>query len=66
MEPTPKGKAKELVKRFESILPSEGETDGNSPIECALIAVDEILGQIVLSSPNGKYWVEVKIELEKL
>lgn len=70
---TPKEKAQNLISKFDELLPSEGTTTGQTPIECALIAVNEILEyqSVVLESfPSDgyqpKYWAEVKAELEKL
>lgn len=40
---TPKEKARELHDKFDNILPREGTTRIQTPIDCALIAVDEIL-----------------------
>jgi hypothetical protein len=63
---TPKEKAKELVIKF-SIGGFQQRNDG---IQCALIAVDEIinctkngLGHTIFSK---EYWQEVKKEIEKL
>lgn len=68
---TPKEKAEELYKRMytrhSNIYPS-------TAIECALIAVDEIIKEFEnifsiftdKNSPRLIYWQEVKEELEKL
>ena len=63
---TPKEKAKELVDKFTVV----GLQQRNEGIQCALIAVDEILN--VTAGLNGwingfqSYWEEVKQEIEKL
>jgi hypothetical protein len=63
---TPKEKAKELVDKFTLV----GLQQRNEGIQCALIAVDEILN--VTAGLNGwingfqSYWEEVKQEIEKL
>jgi hypothetical protein len=62
---TPKEKAKELVDKFTVI----GLQQRNEGIQCALIAVDEIIN--VTAGLKGwidgfQYWEEVKEEIEKL
>jgi len=54
---TPKEKARELFEKY---------TDySDSQKQCALIAVEEILGH--MGADRGyKFWTEVKQELEKL
>ena len=67
---TPKEKAIELVNKFTVV----GLQRRNEGIQCAIIAVNEILEvtktEIVRPDYNGvvldKYWQEVKTELEKL
>ena len=69
---TPKEKAKELVDKFTVV----GLQQRNEGIECALIAVDEIIKnggtKFIIeyqknSFTNGvSYWQEVKQEIEKL
>jgi hypothetical protein len=54
---TPKEKAQELAMKFDKY----GETDNAK--QCALIAVDEIIKEVVLSS---MYWQEVKQEIQAL
>ena len=54
---TPKEKAKELVDKFIPLCGME-----MTEIQCALIAVDEILSLLPLA--NRDYWQEVKQELE--
>lgn len=56
----PKEKALELIDKFTMNNTSDGERNG---IRCALIAVDEILKEVVLST---MYWQEVKQEIEQL
>ena len=60
---TPKDTAKELVDKFTVV----GLQQRNEGIQCALIAVDEILN--VTAGLNGwingfQYWEEVKQEIE--
>jgi hypothetical protein len=70
---TPKEKSKELVDKF-SLVGLQQREEG---IECALIAVDEIIEQWIYIdtyladlkgqfNPNLKFWLEVKQEIEKL
>lgn len=68
---TAKEKAVELFKKFDDLLPCEGTTTGDTPIICALIAVDEIIKSHykLLGGVNNttyKYWQEVKKEIQKL
>ena len=83
---TPKEKAKELVDKFYQRFPLKMDvitTRGdlsweydswNEAKQCALIAVDEILWEIIKYADNSKeyvienskYWEEVKQEIEKL
>jgi len=74
---TPKEKAIELVDKFYDTTPNEAWY--NPPLasasmeykawvqakQCALIAVDEILGFLSYQS-HIRYWQEVKKEIEKL
>jgi hypothetical protein len=69
---TPKEKAVELVQKFRIHQPVwEVEEDS---IQCALIAVDEILWEIIKYADNSReyvvensnYWEEVKQEIQKL
>jgi hypothetical protein len=72
---TPTEKAEELITHFKMILMDE-DTDCGCEILCtsiakksALIAVDEILKSNVVWYENSipyKYWIDVKIEIEKL
>jgi hypothetical protein len=62
---TPKDKAKKLVDKFTVV----GLQQRNEGIQCALIAVDEIINVTV--GLNGwidgfQYWEQVKEEIEKL
>jgi hypothetical protein len=65
---TPKEKAKDLYIKFDNLL----NKDFIHPIiydnqlkQCALIAVDEVLGY--MGSDRGyQFWKEVKQEIEKL
>ena len=66
---TAKEKAQDLVDRYYWIF-GDGYL-GERHIQCALIAVDEILLQweyidTYLYNLSGKYWQEVKQEIEKL
>jgi len=68
---TPKEKAKELLKRFESVSkPFMKESEVQVHIhpehakQCALICVDEILE--FYDRIDVKYWNEVKQEINKL
>jgi len=85
---TPKEKAKELVDKFEPYVIRYTQDDvvgylfEETPIleyqkQCALIAVEEIIGQweiidVYLANGNGQlnqnleYWQKVKQEIEKL
>lgn len=65
---TPKEKAKELVDKFTVV----GLQRRNEGIQCALIAVDEILKEMSkvcvdhLLHNQVIYWEEVKSEIQKL
>ena len=76
-----KEKAEELVNSYRIILMNEDTECGNEilctsiAIQCAIIAVDEILNtldseRIIYGSEycfeENKYWQEVKKEIEKL
>jgi hypothetical protein len=60
---TPKDKAMELVNNFWHVEPLEDQEgmEVKMAIECALIAVDELIKET-----GSKYWYEVKQEIEKL
>ena len=73
MELTPKEKAKELLKRFESVSkPFMKESEVQVHIhpehakQCALICVDELIDTLNQSTLEFEYWQEVKQEIEKL
>jgi hypothetical protein len=61
---TPKDKAKELVDKFTVV----GLQQRNEGIQCALIAVDEILdiNSVDRDYYLCDYWNDVKEEIEKL
>lgn len=64
---TPKEKAKELVDKFSTV----GLQQREEGLECALIAVDEIIQAIdwhQFEVPNDQinYFLQVKQEIEKL
>jgi hypothetical protein len=71
---THKEKAKEIVSRFEETLFGYDVFDDDwvKCINCALIAVDEIINTHLLSEKDifgthpVDYWNEVKQEIEKL
>jgi len=72
---TPKEKAEDLVNKFRDFADGiNPETDSFSPNickiqakQCALIAVDEILGQFKWRPSDGlSYWTEVKQEINNL
>lgn len=66
---TPKEKALSLYKKFDDILSCEGTTTGQTPIDCALIVVAEILKdelQIMPAKWMEEYWLDVEKELKKL
>jgi len=68
---TPKEKAQELVDNFSNFTIQESWQSKNYfAIECALIAVDEIIDSIIIKNYSDAdkydYWNEVKQEIEKL
>ena len=64
---TPKEKATELSnKYFEQFLAFGEYLSIQKANQCALIAVDEILQQILWDKGAVKYWNEVKQEIEAL
>ena len=64
---TPKEKANELFDKMFLIIENKGMYDDlYRAKQCALIAVDEILQQILWDKGAVKYWNEVKQEIEKL
>jgi len=62
---TPKEKAIELVDKFNKPDTTHYPYVHNAQ-QCALIAVDEILQQILWDKAAVKYWNEVKQEIEAL
>ena len=62
---TIKEKAKELFDKFNKPDTTHYPYVNNAQ-QCALIAVDEILQQILWDKAAVKYWNEVKQEIEKL
>jgi len=70
----PKEKAKELVSKFTFLTYPESDAKFYNPKQCVIIAVDEILWEIIKYADNSreyvvensKYWQEVKSEIEKL
>ena len=71
---TPREKSKELVDKFIYLLPCEGLTTTQTPIDCALISVDEIIDSYTKEKSYGyivsdkiiSYWEQVKEEIKKL
>ena len=73
---TPKEKAKELVNNFANAKSEDGYINTNKyrHKKCALIAVDEILWEIIKYADNSKeyvvensqYWEQVKLEINKI
>ena len=65
---TPKEKAKELVNKFSDL--EDGEMYIGKAKQCALIAVDEVLNNILVrdARPDERteFWQEVKKEIENL
>jgi len=55
----PKEKAVELIKKF---IEHSNECDKKEAVQCALIAVDEILNTDIFSITEA-YWKEVKKEI---
>ena len=65
---TPKEKAKELYDKYEFVYIQNYTyyTSKHEVIECAIIAVDEILDSCIKDISHLHYWVAVKSEIEKL
>jgi hypothetical protein len=78
---TPKQKAKDLIDKYQKLdIEIGGQYDGyltmkiHDAKECALIAVDEIIGTEMLIDEDTyvekksylAYWQQVKTEIEKL
>jgi hypothetical protein len=61
---TPKEKARELYDKYEFVY-IQNYTSKHEVKQCALIAVDEILGD--MGADRGyAFWTEVKQEIEQL
>ena len=63
----PKEKAIELYNKFymlECKIETYTTADTEYSVQCALIAVDEILNLLPLA--NRDYWIQVRKEIEKL
>ena len=67
---TPQEKALELFTTFRYALSHKdaplGMYKDNIAIQCALIAVDEIIKQSMDNEYSERYWNEVKQEIQKL
>ncbi len=74
---TPKEKAEELVRKYDTFGMNNIASPSFSWTECkqlALIAVDEIIKEysnvrpmfVYITPPRLRYWIEVKQEIEKL
>ena len=70
---TPKEKALELIQKYNLVVLDTALGGSNQRVkQCALIAVDEILWEIIKYADNSyviensKYWEEVKQEIKKL
>ncbi len=65
-----KEKAKELFFKFREITFFIGEANEKTPIECALMCVDEIIQALMRCKNTEKiafeYWQEVRKEIENL
>lgn len=68
-------KAREIYDKFDELLPCEGTTNGNTPIECGIILIDEIDSIYQKITPKEdpyyylielEYWQEVKEKLKKM
>lgn len=62
---TPKEKAEELYCKYDSLFKAPFKKHQQLK-ECALIAVDEILGMPLIDVQDEYYWGKVKEEIEKL
>lgn len=67
---TPQNKAEELVWKYSRALQIWDEENSLKAIQCALIAVEEILSETEeidgMRVINNPYWLEVRNEIEKL
>ncbi len=65
----PKEKAKDIwMKLFQKQIEVTGSGDGNLCVEMALIAVDEIIEELIVTDLANRfsYWQEVRQEIENL
>ena len=62
---SPKEKAKELYDKYEFVY-IQNYTSKHEVIQCAIIAVDEILDSCIKDISHLHYWVGVKAEIEKM
>ena len=70
----PKEKAFERVNKFSELLPAEGTTTGQTPMDCAIIAVNEIVetgtlsdrqcGYLKIEKQHKEYWELVRYEIK--
>jgi hypothetical protein len=65
---TPKEKAKELIWKYLPILEGWKHKDSNQAKQCALIAVDEIIEELIEKDFANRfsYWQQVKQEIQQL
>lgn len=66
---TSEDKARELVEKFNIIsCPTNGwySMSNYQSIQCAIIAVDEVIYNILNFDPSIDYWKSVKQHLEKM
>jgi hypothetical protein len=69
---TPQEKAEQFVHTYRMLFMDVGGDYGEEILvsvlskQCALIAVDEILSLFISECEDTKYWLEVKLEIEKL
>ena len=61
-----KEKAKELVDKYANVISDEEWYDLEIAKQCALIAVDEIIGLENFSVEGREFWNEVKQEINEL
>ncbi len=67
---TPKEKAEQLVWQYSRALQLWDKENSLKAIQCALIAVDEIIDSLTIKNysdvDNYEYWNKVKYEIENL
>jgi hypothetical protein len=65
---TPQEKAAELLNKMFDYLNFHTDADVYYAKKCALIAVDEIIEELIVTDFANRfpYWIEVKQEIEKL